>query len=157
MQFAGRALRYDARVDLPSGPEILTAPWTDVSLFSQVVLVLQVISAAAGVAPQIRRSLRRVPWFVGLIVGPPLLWIFCATSVGLLFSFDSFPHFSLDLLYGWLLKLPTVIGSTFLLQCLLAWQYADGPLRSLPIVGIVFGLLAILGDIVFLLCVITPL
>lgn len=122
-----------------------------------MALVVQVVAAAAGFVPAVRRALRQVSWFVAIMVGPPLLWMLCAASIGLLFSFDSFHHFSLQLFYAWLLKLPTTIGTTMLLQLLLAWQYAAGPLRSLPIVGLIFGLLAILADIVFLLCVITPL
>ncbi|HXV76529.1 MAG TPA: hypothetical protein VD788_09435 [Candidatus Polarisedimenticolaceae bacterium] len=127
------------------------------SLVSQVVLALQVGSVGVGLAPQIRVPLRRVSWFVGLIVGPPLLWTLCATSVDLVLSFESMHHFSLDPLYAWLLKLPTIIGTTLFLQCLLAWQYADSPMRSLPIVGVAFGLLAILGDVVFVLCMVTAL
>ena len=75
----------------------------------------------------------------------------------MLLSFDSMHHFSLNLFYGWPVQLPMIIGATLLLRCLLAWQDADGPLRSLPIIGVAFGGLAILGDVVFLLRVVTPL
>ena len=107
--------------------------------------------------PKIRNRIRDVAWFVGLAVGPPLLWTLCATSVDMLVSFISTSRLSLSPFYGWLLELPVIIGTTLLLQCVLAWQYADGPRRSLPIIGVAFGVLAILGDVVFLLCAITPL
>lgn len=149
-------MSYAVDVDLPSGLEILSSPWTGVSLFSRLVLALQVISVAAGLAPRSRRPLQQEHWFVALLVGPPLLLVLSDISIGLLFSFDAFLHFSFDRFYGWLVKVPVIIGTTLLLQCVLAWQYANGPLRSLPIIGVVFGLLAILGDAVFLLGMIAP-
>ena len=143
-------------MDLPSGFEILTSPWTGVGTLTQIVLSFQVLAVLLGLIPQLRRRLQLNPWFVSITVGPPLFWILCVTSVELLFTLDNFFHHSLESVFRWLLNVPVIIGATLLLQCLLSWQYARGPSRSLPIVGVVFGLLSILSDVVFLLCLITP-
>ena len=142
----------------PTSSEILSAAWIDVSLLSKVVLGLQIFWVLAGVFPKIRHRLRRVSWFVALIVGPPLLWILATTSVALLVSFVSMTHhFALDYFFRWLIRLPIIIGTTAVLQALLALQYAEKPLRAFPVFGVVVALLAILGDIIFVLSAFTPL
>ena len=136
--------------------DLLFSPWTHVSLISQLLLAVQSAAAIVGVVPALRRRLEGIPWFVGLLVGPPLLWILLEASLGLLLSFDSMYHPSLNHFYGWLLRLCIIIGATVLLQSILALQYVQDPLRPFPVLGVVAALLAILGDAVFILSVVTP-
>ncbi len=125
-----------------------------------MILALQLFWAAAGVFPQVRRRLRVIPWFVAIMIGPPLLWVLTATSVGLIQSVDGLTShaygFSMARWFGWLLKEPAIIGTTCALQMILAWEYTETPLRSLPLFGSILGLVAILGDLIFVLWAITP-
>jgi hypothetical protein len=140
---------------MPSSQEILLAPWTAVDLPSRIVLAIQVFWVVVGLHSRSRQQLQGVSWFVAIMIGPPLLWILCATSFTLVLSFQCY-DFWLDNLFRWLAKLPIIIGVTVLLQAILAWQYAPVTRRSLPWFGFAFGLLAILGDIVFYLWAATP-
>ena len=142
----------------PSPSEMLTAPWASVTPVGRVVFALQVAALVAGLVPPVRRVLRGSHVFVAFTVGTPLLWILLETSLGLvlLFDFAPAPFLFHDLLW-WLLKVQFAIGATLLLQTLLAWQYAANPLRSLPLMGAVFAMLALLGDAAFFLACIAPL
>jgi hypothetical protein len=74
----------------------------------------------------------------------------------MIFSLESICHFRLSDLYAWLVRIPIIIGAAVLMQSILALQYVRNPLRSFPVFGIVVALLAILGDIVLVLSVLTP-
>ncbi len=137
--------------------ELLSAPWTAVTWFSKAILALQLFWVVVGLFPSARHRLRPVPWFGALIIGPPLLWVLTATSVGLLMWMDGYTHHSwMAGFIDWCLRVPIIIGTTAVLQMVLAWEYMKRPLRALPLFGVVVGLLAILGDLVFVLWAITP-
>ena len=138
---------------------LLLSPWTHVSVVSQAFLVAQIAALLTGCWPVARRRLGRMSWLVAWLVGPPLVWSLLEISVGLVLSFhDAFNHyFSLRSLYDWLLRLPLILGTVVLLQSALALQYARDALRAFPVLGIALGLIAILGDIVFVLVMVTPL
>jgi hypothetical protein len=113
-------------------------------------MVLQVTLVALGVFPLVRRALRKSPWLSALAIGTPLLWILFETTLGFIFNLEA-SHPQPRYLWSWLAKRGVIIGTTLVLQIILALQYVERPRHRYPTISPIAGLLAIFADVVFVM------